>query len=253
MGALLLRAWLSSLPFPLFFSQEWSSLWLLYLYMLVGTCGAFALFGFWVGREEDGLIREEIGLKKEVVTDPLTGLGNHRFLHETFNIEFRKHLSSRQPISCLMMDLDFFKRVNDRYGHPFGDHVLKAFSLLLKKCIREGDVATRYGGEEFLCILPNCDKESARGVAERIRRETQNHVFLNGRRHVRITVSVGLITSYESTGLNYRQLISLSDQALYEAKRKGRNRVIQAVIDMNKTLAGPKKKPSSKRARTRRS
>ncbi len=233
LGAILMRATLSPLPFPLFLSQEWATLQPLYIYMLMGTCAAFALFGYGVGREEDTLIIKDIGLKKEVLTDPLTGLGNHRFLHDAFKVEFRRHVASRRPISCVMMDLDFFKRVNDNYGHPFGDFVLRQFAVLLRKCIRKGDVATRYGGEEFLCILPNCGKEEARAVAERIRGETEHHVFLNGRRRVKITVSLGLITSYKSSGLNYRRLIQLSDQALYEAKRKGRNRVIQTILGTN--------------------
>ncbi len=231
LGAILMRATLSPLPFPLFLSQEWAALQPLYLYMLLGTCAAFALFGYGVGREEDSLIRKDIGLKKEVLTDPLTGLGNHRFLHDAFQIEFRKHLTTRKPLSCLMMDLDFFKRVNDSYGHPFGDFVLRQFAALLRKCIRKGDVATRYGGEEFLCILPDCDASEALVVAERIRKGTMEYPFLQGEKKVRVTVSIGTVTGCCKAGSSYRHLIDLADQALYDAKRGGRNRVVQKSIN----------------------
>jgi len=238
-GALLFASIRSPLPFFSFLRQDLLLHAFFYDYMLVGTSLAFATFGYFVGRTEDLLIRKEVILSKEVLTDPLTGLGNHRFLHDTFKIEFRRHMTSRQPISCLMLDLDFFKRINDTYGHPFGDYVLKHFAGLIKRSIRKGDVAARYGGEEFLCILPNCDKDQAKTVAERIRWETERHVFSHKNKVVKVTVSLGAVTSYESSGLNYRQLIALSDQALYEAKHKGRNQVVQTTLRMNKKFTRP--------------
>jgi diguanylate cyclase (GGDEF)-like protein len=129
-----------------------------------------------------------------------------------------------------MMDLDKFKRINDRFGHPFGDRVLKGFAAIIKKSVREGDVAARYGGEEFLCILPDCDQAQAQRVAERVRGATEAHPFRHARRKVRVTVSVGSVTSYESGGLNYRHLIGLADRALYDAKRQGRNQVVQITL-----------------------
>ncbi len=241
-GAFFLRCITPPVPLSLFYRQELAEHGFFYAYMLVGTCLVFSLFGFFLGRTEDLLIRKDVVLSKEVLTDPLTGLGNHRFLHDTFKIEFRRHITSRQPISCLMLDLDHFKLINDTYGHPFGDYVLKQFAALVKRSVREGDVAARYGGEEFLCILPNCDKEQARTVAERIRWETERHAFSHGGRKVKVTVSLGAVTSYESSGLNYRQLIALSDQALYEAKKKGRNQVVQTTLQMTRKY--PRRKPS---------
>lgn len=247
LGALFLRMFLSNFPGPAFLGGEFHANNFFYSYMAIGTCLVFAAFGFVVGRKEDALISKEAGLEKEVLTDPLTGLGNHRFLHDTFKIEFRRHLSTHEPISCLMMDLDRFKKINDTHGHPFGDYVLKHFSLLVKKYIRKGDVAARYGGEEFLCILPNCDKQSAWRVAERIRRETERYCFSSEGQEVKITVSVGVITSYGSAGLNYRHLINLADQALYEAKHKGRNQVIQTTIDTEKKIPGFNRNPQQPR------
>jgi diguanylate cyclase (GGDEF)-like protein len=198
--------------------------------MLVGTCLAFGLFGFFTGRDEDRVLLRNRLLKDEALTDPLTGLGNHRFLHDIFKVEFRRHLATQEPLTCLMMDLDRFKGINDTFGHPFGDRVLKTFASIIRRSIREGDVAARYGGEEFLCILPSCDRAQALQVAERVRHATESHAFQAGHKRVKVTVSVGVVTSYESSGLHYRHLINLADRALYDAKRQGRNQVVQTTL-----------------------
>jgi|SRR5579871_1692538 len=235
LGAILLL-WFSPHPalrLPYFIEEEWQDHLFFFTYMLVGTSLVFSLFGFLLGRKADFLLRE-------VLTDPLTGLGNHRFLHDVFKIEFRRHVTTRQPLSCLMMDLDHFKKVNDAYGHPVGDHVLKHFATQVKKSIREGDTATRYGGEEFLCILPNCDAPEALAVAERIRKSTMDCPLQHNEKIVRITVSIGTVTGYQRTGSSYRHLIDLADQALYDAKRRGRNCVVQKSLDKPKTGAKSK-------------
>ncbi len=229
-GAVLLLAHGARLSLLLFLQQEWQIHGFFYGYMLFGTCLIFSLFGFFVGRGEDILIHKDEILSKEVLTDPLTDLGNHRFLHDTFKIEFRRHLKSRQPLSCLMMDLDFFKRVNDDHGHPFGDKILFLFAQIIRQCLRAGDVATRYGGEEFLCILPNCDKREAGIVAERIRNELAEETFRDGSRDVKITVSIGVVTTVESVETNHRAMIDAADKNLYEAKKRGRNQVVGTVI-----------------------
>jgi diguanylate cyclase (GGDEF)-like protein len=198
-----------------------------FIFILSGASLFFSTFGFFLGRRTDSMTSKNRRLTHETLTDPLTGLGNHRFLHEKFKIEFRKHRTSHQPISCLMMDLDHFKRINDACGHPYGDHVLECFAAVLNKCIRRGDLAARYGGEEFFVILPHCDQEEVRKVGERIRKETTGQVFICRQKRFPLTVSLGAVTSYESSGFNYQQLIALSDKALYDAKEKGRNRLIQ--------------------------
>jgi diguanylate cyclase (GGDEF)-like protein len=190
----------------------------------------FPIFGYFLGRRTDALTSKNKKLNHEVLTDPLTGLGNHRFLHEKFGHEFQKHRENGLPISCLMMDLDHFKKINDDCGHPFGDEVLECFARVVKTCIRQGDMAARYGGEEFLVVLPDCDEEKVRKVAERIRQETERCVLNHCDKPVQLTVSLGAVTSYESEGFNYRQLIALSDQALYDAKEKGRNQLIQTCL-----------------------
>ena len=124
-----------------------------------------------------------------------------------------------------MMDLDFFKKVNDTFGHPFGDEVLRVFAHVIKKTIRPGDIAARYGGEEFVCILPNCNKEEAVKVAERVRETMANHTVFFKKTPVKITVSVGAATE-AGISANYHELVRLADKALYQAKESGRNKVI---------------------------
>ncbi len=239
-GALILL-WLfphPNLPIPTFIDEEWRDHFFFFTYMTAGSCLIFTLFGFWVGKGEDLLLKRDRRLTDQVNTDPLTGLGNHRFLHERFQVEFRHHLSNHQPLSCLMLDLDHFKRINDTYGHPFGDHVLQQFGKIVREStrndstrygkIRKPDVATRYGGEEFLCILLNCDNIGAKKVAERIRARTAHHLFLKGKKRVKVTVSIGTATTRDSKDVDYKKLIDQADKALYRAKRGGRNRVAQS-------------------------
>jgi diguanylate cyclase (GGDEF)-like protein len=241
-GALFLL-WLSphpSLQLPYFIEEEWRDHLFFFTYMLVGTSFSFGLFGLFLGRSTDVIEDHNRHLSLLATHDELTGLGNHRFLHETFKIEFRKHLTEHRPISCLMMDLDHFKRVNDAYGHPFGDYVLKHFGALVRKSIRTGDIAARYGGEEFLCILPDCEVKEAHEVAERIRRETERYPFLYGNRRVPVTVSIGTATYFGPADKNYHLLIAAADRALYKAKNRGRNRVVQQAPDKAKKASRSK-------------
>jgi diguanylate cyclase (GGDEF)-like protein len=212
-------------PYPIFLETQWASYHLFYQYMLFGTCTAFSFFGYFLGRYADLIKTENRILLTETQTDPLTGLGNHRYLHESFKNQYQNRKLDLEPISCLMMDLDFFKKVNDSYGHPFGDEVLKGFARFIQKGIRPGDIAARYGGEEFVCILPNCGKEEAIGVAGRIRTLMENSVFYFKKTPVKITVSVGVAT-HDGKIKSYQDLIQLADRALYQAKENGRNQVV---------------------------
>ena len=228
-GALILL-WLfphPALQIPYFIEEEWKDHVFFFTYMLVGTSSVFTLFGFWIGQDHDKVIRHNRRLTDQAQTDPLTGLGNHRYLHKAFSIEHERHRVNHQPLSCLMMDLDHFKRVNDSYGHPFGDYVLQHFAKIVQESIRQGDIATRYGGEEFFCILPNCDNVEALQVADRIRRRTEKYHFVHEGRRAKVTVSLGCVTSHRSSKETYSHLIKTTDKSLYAAKHKGRNRVVQ--------------------------
>jgi diguanylate cyclase (GGDEF)-like protein len=229
LGALALL-WFSphpSLQLPSFIVDEWQDHLFFFTYMLSGTSLSFGLFGFFLGRNADLIVRQNRRLTDQVLTDPLTGLGNHRFLHAIFQAEIKRQAADPKPLSCFMMDLDYFKRVNDTYGHPFGDEVLQGLAQRIRECLRPGDHAARYGGEEFLCLLPNCDSLSARAVAERLRANVENHPFSRGAEKVSVTISIGLATQVEPSP-DYQKLIDQADQALYQAKKKGRNRVESA-------------------------
>lgn len=219
LGALLLTCWPKpGHPWIDLVQEEWRQNRFFYWYMLWSTCFVFGIFGYVIGKKTDLFLGQAI-------TDPLTGLWNHRRMHDVFKDRFAQHLHSHKPISCLLLDLDRFKKVNDEHGHPFGDRVLKSFAGILWKSIREGDIATRYGGEEFLCILPDCDDKEARVVAERIRHHTERHTFTHQKSSVKITVSIGVVAVYHSVDQDYKKLIQMADKALYKAKQDGRNRV----------------------------
>lgn len=164
--------------------------------------------------------------KRMAITDGLTRIYNHRFFQELFDKEYRRSDRYNTVFSLIMLDIDFFKRLNDTYGHLFGDEILKEMANLIKGCLRTMDILARYGGEEFAVLLPETDLDSAIQTAERIRMAVENHGF--GAAHnksVEVTVSQG-VTSYPSPGVaNRSDIVARADAALYEAKESGRNRV----------------------------
>ncbi len=181
-------------------------------------------------------IRSMIRLKRQhdeilelSLFDYLTGLRNRRYLSEVMDNEFEKARRYGEYLSAIMIDLDHFKKVNDTYGHPVGDSVLKAVAGYLRKNIRTVDCMARFGGEEFLILLPYSDASMAFAQAERIRKYLVDRPVAVGGRELRITASFG-IASYPTDQRirSAEDLIEASDRALYEAKQNGRNR---SVID----------------------
>ncbi len=165
------------------------------------------------------------------VTDQLTGLYNRRYLASHLSAMFDRAFWTGRPLSILVMDLDYFKAVNDTYGHDAGDKVLQEFAERIRSSVRGIDLACRYGGEEFLVAMPDTDKRFAGLVAERLRQEVEaQEIFLNGGRDVlKVTVSIGIASSEDGPKDDTAQkLIKRADEALYEAKTSGRNRVIQS-------------------------
>jgi len=159
--------------------------------------------------------------------DALTGLYNRGTFLEEFEREVSRCARGGPAFSLAVFDLDRFKRLNDQYGHPFGDRVLKAFAEVLRADIRKHDAVGRYGGEEFALLMPNTGKETAMRVAERVRRDLEARgITVDGKR-VEVTVSGGIAT-YGVEGEDWDTLLSAADTALYEAKNSGRNRVITA-------------------------
>jgi len=157
------------------------------------------------------------------MTDQLTGLFNRRHFESAIVKEFSRTVRYGNPMSCLMIDIDHFKRINDDYGHHTGDEVLKEISQLMVGCIREADTVARWGGEEFIIMLPETTKESALQVASRLLTSVSTHKFALLSKQV--TVSLGLASIPEPSIDSSEKLIAASDRALYEAKANGRNRV----------------------------
>lgn len=159
------------------------------------------------------------------VTDSLTGLHNRRYLDSHLQALFDRAVSRGRPLSVLIADLDRFKTINDTHGHDAGDSVLKEFASRLRKSVRGMDLACRYGGEEFVVVMPDTDPEVAQVVAERVRSETAEAAFKTASGPVEVTVSVGLST-LQGRADAIAELMKRADIALYEAKNGGRNRVV---------------------------
>lgn len=161
------------------------------------------------------------------VTDSLTGLNNRRYLDTHLSEMMTKAKSRDKPLSIVMCDIDHFKKVNDTYGHDVGDEVIREFARRIKKNIRNIDLACRYGGEEFVIVMPDTDMALARVVAERIRSEVFMHPFIveEGANQLPVTVSLG-VSCLQTSADTGDILIKRADNALYEAKRAGRNTVM---------------------------
>ena len=156
--------------------------------------------------------------------DELTGLYVHRYLQERLQEEFLRAQRNRSPLSLLMIDIDHFKTYNDRYGHIAGDLVLRQVARILKEKSEPGDLVCRYGGEEFLIILPKRTKEKSLQIAQTLRTTIENELFVLRRETTHVTVSVGAAT-FPEDGMMKEALLQRVDAFLYQAKREGRNRV----------------------------
>lgn len=169
----------------------------------------------------------QMRLKEQVIRDPLTGLHNRRFLDETLSRELARAKREGYPVSLLMIDVDHFKRINDTYGHPAGDEMLKALAGLLRASCREGDIACRYGGEEFIALLPRAPADIAHERAEQWRASFASLVTRHGEFEIQATFSAG-IASFPQHAHDADQLVARADAALYAAKQAGRNRCVVA-------------------------
>lgn len=164
-------------------------------------------------------------VQRQAITDELTGLVNRRRFFEALETEIARAVELGRPLSLVLADLDKFKRVNDRFGHPAGDEVLKAFARLISEHVREVDVAGRLGGEEFALLLPETDVEGAHAGAERLRRAVDRRpLTLTTGEKLSVTASFG-VAQLES-GQSGDEFLRCCDLALYRAKADGRNRVV---------------------------
>lgn len=166
-------------------------------------------------------------LRELANTDPLTSLRNKRYLEETGSLEVERAARYRRPLSLVIADLDFFKQFNDAHGHPAGDILLRQVAALISQSIRNIDLASRYGGEEFVLVLPETGKEEAGVVAEKLRSQIESHVILDegGQPRGRVTISAG-VAAYPDDAADLAGLLRAADRRLYRAKEQGRNRVV---------------------------
>ena len=168
-----------------------------------------------------------INLQKKAVIDPLTCVFRREHIVKRGREELSRmnRSSNRISFGLIMLDIDYFKEINDKYGHHAGDKVLKEFSLRMQRCLREYDIIGRYGGEEFLVLLPDTDEEGTKRAAERLQNEIVSEPFYINDKEIVLSASFG-ITLSDNPDEKIQDLIKQADNALYEAKNKGRNQII---------------------------
>ncbi|WP_192552067.1 diguanylate cyclase [Pseudomonas sp. IzPS59] len=184
-------------------------------------------------RIEKNLIKAQRALELIATHDSLTGLANRRLFEQSLEIEFARGARQSSPVSLIMLDIDFFKRYNDAYGHVAGDHCLTQVALVVKNCCqRKSDLAVRYGGEEFAVLLPDTDINGALAIAGQIRRSVMDkHITHSGSPTGYLTVSLGCYSFIPLGNDSPELFIQRADAALYQAKNAGRNRA--AVLSMD--------------------
>jgi diguanylate cyclase (GGDEF)-like protein len=166
-------------------------------------------------------------MRSQAIRDPLTGLFNHRYMIETFERELARAQRYSVPLGVIMIDLDKLKEFNDTFGHDTGDKLLTTFGDFIKTIVRKDDVACRWGGEKFFLILPGASLNVVRERAEAIRSGAKQLQIPNGEPHRPVTISAG-IAIYPEHGSTKDELIIAADQAMYLAKKGGRDRVVNA-------------------------
>jgi len=186
--------------------------------------------GFFTDNTENMLMMDELRNSEKryrdlCIIDDLTHLYNSRHFYSQLKMEVERANRYRQSLTIFLIDIDSFKAFNDMHGHIEGDLVLRRFGKVVKRCLRKTDSAYRYGGEEFMVILPITTKKDGLVTAERIRKEFENEIFsLNDKKNVHVTVSIG-VAQY-NVSENIKDFIQRVDMFMYEAKRQGKNRVV---------------------------
>ncbi|MBI5247724.1 MAG: GGDEF domain-containing protein [Elusimicrobia bacterium] len=223
-GMFLLRYWREDpLLKALWVRNELDYNFLFYAYMGLGTVASFMIFGYVIGlRSERQRVNnrvlsarvDELHLKS--VTDALTGAFTHGYLQEILELEIQQSLTRKVPLSVMMIDIDDFKRINDSHGHLFGDRVIKETAETISANVRSDDILGRFGGDEFVVIMPGADAPTARHVAERARSGIAKNGYL-------ATISVGVATFDGAGNESPAELLHRADMNLYQAKHDGKN------------------------------
>lgn len=181
------------------------------------------LFNFATGSEAERMFHE--AMHQMANFDAVTGINNKHVFTRRIKEEFSYARRTHIPLSLLMIDIDFFKKVNDEYGHMAGDYVLKGVAIRIGKAIRDEDILARYGGEEFAAILRNTDSQGALKLAERVRELVACEPFVFEEHKIPVTISIGVATFSGSNIASAHELIACSDTCLYKSKQGGRNKV----------------------------
>jgi diguanylate cyclase (GGDEF)-like protein len=172
------------------------------------------------------LVKARNRLQELSTTDELTGLYNYRYLIFSLESELERTLRYKRSLSLLMMDIDYFKSLNDTYGHQCGNVVIKTVAQLLKRNVRRTDIVARYGGDELSIILTETDRERSRDVAEKLKAVINGHAFKWQGKTLDVRVSIGLATVPEPGIDSAYDLVTAADRALYEAKEQGRDSIV---------------------------
>lgn len=205
-----------------YYAMRFNNIWLEIIYPLI-----FSIFAFTLAFIIKYLIksRDFEYQYKLATTDGLTDLYNHRYFQEQIRMQIEHSKRYKTNFSLIIIDIDFFKKFNDNFGHQSGDAVLRQVAQTLKRNVRATDIVCRYGGEEMSIILPNTDKDVAYSTAQKICERVASHKFkLSGNRETNVTISLG-VSTYPFDGENATQIIEAADKRLYEAKNSGRNQV----------------------------
>lgn len=194
--------------------------------MFVAT-GIFASFILALALEHTARygFRLELKLEEQAHIDPLTGIANRRRLEDRAREEVERARRFNRPLSLMIMDLDHFKGVNDRHGHPFGDKVLRTLAEVGRVNLRQTDLFARVGGEEFVVLMPETNADMAAQIAERLRRQLSAAPVIDGEVAASVTISIG-IAAYGADAPSMEMLMAQADRALYAAKAQGRDRVV---------------------------
>ncbi|ARU54436.1 aspartate-semialdehyde dehydrogenase [Oleiphilus messinensis] len=223
-----------AIKYPVSSGHGLSLFWLTHMYifgaphLLILTAFAYFVLRRWRRRERE--------VKQLSMTDSLTGLLNRGAISASLRSEQQRSSRTRIPFSLLMIDLDYFKQINDTWGHQTGDLVLTETARILRDCVRQYDQVGRFGGEEFLIVLPDTDEHEAFQLAERCRQKIEAVKIDVGSRTLKVTGSLGLFCNEQELDLSAELMLHYADKALYEAKAQGRNRVVVSKADVNESI-----------------
>jgi len=179
-------------------------------------------------------------LGKLSITDGLSGLYNYRYLIHSLDSELKRAIRYHRTLALLLMDIDYFKSLNDTYGHLCGDYVIKTVAKLLKSSVRATDVVARYGGDELAVMLIETNPKNSLEIAEKLKQEIGSHIFQWQTKELSVNVSIGLATAPAPGIQQVSHLIEAADRALYQAKRSGRNAVVVFGQEEGTALANQK-------------